>query len=60
MDGSKPTSSETHSGLICKKCGHDHFRVVYTRRGADHKIVRRRECRHCRTRITTWERMIGE
>ncbi len=46
-------------GLHCRHCGCDRFRVVYTRRAFGRKLVRRRECRQCAERITTWERAIG-
>jgi transcriptional regulator NrdR family protein len=45
-------------GLRCRKCGGSRFRVIYTR-ARDGKIIRRRECRECGTRVTTWERAIG-
>ena len=34
-------------------------RQVYTRRGRGGKLIRRRECRHCGKRMTTWERPVG-
>ena len=40
-------------------CGCRRFRVIYTRRGWGGKLIRRRECRHCGKRMTTWERPIG-
>lgn len=46
-------------GLRCRHCGCRQFSVVYTRRAWGSKLVRRRECRHCGQRVTTWERMIG-
>lgn len=46
-------------GLVCQSCGCRHFHVVYTRRGAGGRLIRRRECRHCGKRITTWEAAIG-
>lgn len=46
-------------GIQCPACGCRHFFVIYTRRGAGEKLVRRRECRHCGRRITTWEHVIG-
>jgi DNA-directed RNA polymerase subunit RPC12/RpoP len=46
-------------GLECRYCGCKHFRVIYTRRGWGGKLIRRRECRHCGNRMTTWERPIG-
>jgi len=56
----QPTSSGNGVGLRCRKCGERQFRVNYTRGSRDGKIVRRRECRNCRTRVTTWEYAIGE
>ena len=46
-------------GLRCRYCGCGHFQVIYTRRAFGGKLVRRRECRHCGRRLTTWERVIG-
>jgi len=42
-------------GLACRRCGCRHFYVVYTRRAAAGKIIRRRECRNCGQRMTTIE-----
>jgi len=42
-------------GVECDQCGCTRLRVVYTRRRWDGTLVRRRECRSCGTRITTWE-----
>jgi transcriptional regulator NrdR family protein len=42
-------------GLECRYCGCKHFRVVYTRPTWGNRIARRRECRHCGKRMTTWE-----
>jgi len=46
-------------GLVCRACGCQHFRVVYTRPTWNGRIMRRRECRHCGKRMTTWERARG-
>lgn len=46
-------------GIACPICGCRHLRVIYTRRALGGKLVRRRECRFCGKRITTWERLIG-
>ncbi len=43
-------------GLCCRHCGCGHFRVIYTRPTWGNRIMRRRECRHCGKRMTTWER----
>ena len=42
-------------GLICRACGCRHFFVIYVRARPGGRIMRRRECRHCGKRITTWE-----
>lgn len=41
-------------GLGCV-CGCRDLRVVYTRPTWGNRIMRRRECRHCGRRMTTWE-----
>jgi hypothetical protein len=57
----KPVSPGQNSrGLVCRKCGCGHFRVIYTRRAAGNRLVRRRECRHCGKRFSTWEQEVGE
>ena len=43
-------------GLECRHCGCKHFLVVYTRPTRGGQIMRRRECRNCGRRITTWEK----
>jgi len=50
----KPQTKEDR-GIRCPKCGCGHWRVVYTRAARGHRLVRRRECRHCGRRITTTE-----
>jgi transcriptional regulator NrdR family protein len=47
-------------GLVCRQCGCRHFWVLYTRGIHGGRLMRRRECRHCGKRITTWERAIGQ
>ena len=44
------------TGVRCTRCGCRHFWVVYTRDKPGNKIARRRECRNCGHRITTFER----
>jgi hypothetical protein len=46
-------------GLICRHCGRTRFRVIYTRSAGGGRVIRRRECRNCLERITTWEKAIG-
>jgi len=46
-------------GLECRQCGSKHFRVIYTRSAWGGRILRRRECRHCGRRMTTWEKTSG-
>ena len=53
------SKSEEKGGLECRNCGCRHFRVVYTRRARNGKLIRRRECRHCGKRLTTIEQEKG-
>jgi len=46
-------------GLICPKCGCKHFYVIYTRAARGGRIMRRRACRHCGRRMTTYETSAG-
>ena len=46
-------------GLECPRCGCAHFRVLYTRRALGGRLLRRRECRYCGRRVTTYERVGG-
>ncbi|HVT79154.1 MAG TPA: hypothetical protein VHM90_00740 [Phycisphaerae bacterium] len=50
---------ETSKGLVCRACGCRHFRVLYTRRASEDRVLRRRICRHCGRRITTYEATAG-
>ena len=50
-----PTRDGEKLGLVCRRCGCQHFRVVYLRRLPSGVLLRRRECRHCGTRMTTRE-----
>jgi transcriptional regulator NrdR family protein len=50
---------EQERGLRCRKCAGGWFRVIYTRRAPKNTIMRRRECRVCKTRVTTRERIVG-
>jgi transcriptional regulator NrdR family protein len=54
----KPTDHPDHVGLRCRRCGHQRFRVVYTRPAPGGMVVRRRACRKCGRRITTREREV--
>src|SRR6266849_5150657 len=54
-----PNDVPPDRGLTCRRCGWRRLRVIYTRAAIGGKVVRRRECRNCRVRVTTWERAIG-
>jgi hypothetical protein len=43
------------SDLGCLHCGCKHLRTVYMRSSWGGRLVRRRQCRHCGRRFTTWE-----
>jgi transcriptional regulator NrdR family protein len=53
-------TTKVEKGLECRSCGCRHFRVIYTRAGSQGNLVRRRECRNCGRRFTTWEKRIGQ
>ncbi len=46
-------------GLACAACGCRHFRVLYTRRALGGRLLRRRACRHCGRRVTTYEQTLA-
>ena len=46
-------------GLKCRQCGCQQFHVIYTRGASGGRIQRRRECRHCGRRVTTYEKPAG-
>jgi hypothetical protein len=56
-EASRP-SATSHRGLYCLACGSDRLRVVYTRDKSGGVVQRRRECRDCKRRATTWERAV--
>lgn len=43
------------SGLCCRACGSRELRVIYTRNAPLKRVMRRRECRRCGKRTTTYE-----
>jgi transcriptional regulator NrdR family protein len=47
-------------GLQCPNCGCGHFKVIYTRGAWGNRVLRRRECRHCGRRISTYEQRVGQ
>lgn len=59
MKTDEPKSTDDR-GLRCRDCGCRHFCVVYTRPSREKTVIRRRACRNCGKRITTWERQIGQ
>ena len=50
------TGTASRRGLECPGCGCRHFHVLYTRAAIGGRILRRRECRHCGRRLTTYEK----
>jgi len=55
----QPAGEELSRGLVCRTCGCGHFHVLYTRRAWGGRLLRRRECRHCGRRVTTYEQFAG-
>lgn len=52
-----PPASDAR-GITCPKCGCRHFEVVYVYPVKGGRICRRRQCRHCGRRITTYEQAL--
>lgn len=52
-----PTKPEP-AGLACPKCGCHHFEVERTKPMVG-RIMRRRVCRHCGRKVTTYEKLQG-
>ena len=50
-----PPTEIPDGGLTCRGCGCKHFYTVETRRQPRGRIMRRRECRNCGKRMTTYE-----
>lgn len=49
-------AADEEVGLCCRNCGCRHFFVLYTKSVRGGRILRRRECRHCGKRVTTYEK----
>ena len=45
-------------GIACPGSCCRHFRVLYTRGALGGRLLRRRECRHCGRRVTTYEQSL--
>ena len=59
MDKADKRSEQNESrGIACPGCSCRHFRVLYTRRALGGRLLRRRECRHCGRRMTTYEQSL--
>ena len=52
-----PAAPKPQPGLVCRGCGGNHFKVLFTRQHPK-RIMRRRQCMnpHCGREITTFER----
>lgn len=54
-----PRRPPSPKGIPCPVCGHGiSWRVAKAERRAGGRLVRRRECRTCGTRVTTVERAV--
>ena len=54
----KAAERDGQRGIACPGCGCRHFRVLYTRRALGGRLMRRRECRYCGRRVTTYEQSL--
>lgn len=52
----KPNPKEPEPGLICSRCGCNHFYTLRTLKQTGEQIMRQKECRHCGKRIVTYEK----
>jgi DNA-directed RNA polymerase subunit RPC12/RpoP len=59
MAEKRPDAKGDERGIRCRYCGWRHTRAVYTRPHWGGRIMRRRQCRHCGKRVTTWEKARG-
>lgn len=68
MIDSKPTTNadtdnapdelgEDQHGISCPGCGCRHLIVLDTRKTWGSRIRRRRQCRHCARKVTTYEKL---
>jgi len=48
--------AQDRKGLESRYCGCKLFWGIYTRAIFGGRLMRRRECRHCGKRMTTWEK----
>lgn len=53
--GGDRTPEDPLAGIRCRRCGCAHSRVVYAKPGPLNRRLRRRECRNCGARFTTYE-----
>jgi len=54
MSDEKKKSPEP-KGLVCRRCGCQHFEVTHTEKIKGGLIRRRRQCRHCGFKFVTFE-----
>ncbi len=59
-DPNQSTPNDDQRGLRCRGCGFNKSNVIYTREASRKTLMRRRECRKCGKRVTTFERQFGE
>jgi len=51
----RPHPAHEKRGIECPGCGCRHLHILYTRQTTGGRIRRRRECRNCGRRMTTYE-----
>ena len=51
------TADQLPGGIKCPECECSHWIVLYTRAASGDRLKRRRECRHCGKRVTTYEHL---
>jgi hypothetical protein len=58
-NGTGRDEAEPERGLRCRACNCAHFIVLETRQAYGGKIMRRRMCRSCSTKLVTYEKLSG-
>jgi hypothetical protein len=52
-------SGSAQKGIACRVCGCRHLRCLETRQAPGGRVKRRKACRHCGHRLTTFEKPYG-
>ncbi len=54
----QPNEGDRKTGLVCRKCGCQHFITIWVGHRPDGMVIRKKECRYCGKPITTKEEAV--